>query len=353
MANPKRRVRESRAARESRRANESRIPDEPRMLRLRSTNLRRASADPSEAPEARRRANPESREGWHGWDAYAPFYDWENAQTLGRRDVPFWRRIAVAARGPVLELGCGTGRITVPVARSGVDLVGIDRSAEMLARARDRFERHGAARRIGNPNSPRIPDPESRRVPNPESRRIPNPESRRIPSPDSRIPSLVRGDIRALPFQSRSFAAVLAPYGILQSLIRPRDLTAALASVADVLAPGGTFGIDLVPDVPNWREYRNRVQLRGESNGARLTLIESVTQDRRRRLTMFEQRYVERRDGATRVHRFDLTFRTLSVPQMVDRLERAGFIVSAVLGDYRGRPWDERADVWIILAKRG
>ena len=337
MANPKPRVRESRAARESRRANESRIPDEPRMLRLRSTNLRRASADPSEAPEARRRANPESREGWHGWDAYAPFYDWENAQTLGRRDVPFWRRIAVAARGPVLELGCGTGRITVPVARSGVDLVGIDRSAEMLARARDRFERHGAARRIGNPNSPRIP----------------NPASRRIPSPDSRIPSLVRGDIRALPFQSRSFAAVLAPYGILQSLIRPRDLTAALASVADVLAPGGTFGIDLVPDVPNWREYRNRVQLRGESNGARLTLIESVTQDRRRRLTMFEQRYVERRDGATRVHRFDLTFRTLSVPQMVDRLERAGFIVSAVLGDYRGRPWDERADVWIILAKRG
>jgi len=337
MANPKPRVRESRAARESRRANESRIPDEPGMLRLRSTNLRRASADPSEAPEARRRANPESREGWHGWDAYAPFYDWENAQTLGRRDVPFWRRIAVAARGPVLELGCGTGRITVPVARSGVDLVGIDRSAEMLARARDRFERHGAARRIGNPNSPRIP----------------NPASRRIPSPDSRIPSLVRGDIRALPFQSRSFAAVLAPYGILQSLIRPRDLTAALASVADVLAPGGTFGIDLVPDVPNWREYRNRVQLRGESNGARLTLIESVTQDRRRRLTMFEQRYVERRDGATRVHRFDLTFRTLSVPQMVDRLERAGFIVSAVLGDYRGRPWDERADVWIILAKRG
>jgi hypothetical protein len=33
-------------------------------------------------------------------------------------------------------------------------------------------------------------------------------------------------------------------------------------------------------------------------------------------------------------------------------LERAGFGVDAVLGDYRGRPWDERADVWIILARR-
>ena len=58
---------------------------------------------------------------------------------------------------------------------------------------------------------------------------------------------------------------VLAPYGILQSLLRERDLTATLASVARVLAPGGTFGIDLVPDVPNWREYQNRVQLRGRA----------------------------------------------------------------------------------------
>ena len=34
------------------------------------------------------------------------------------------------------------------------------------------------------------------------------------------------------------------------------------------------------------------------------------------------------------------------------RLERAGFRVETVLGDYRGRPWDARADVWIILAKK-
>jgi len=40
------------------------------------------------------------------------------------------------------------------------------------------------------------------------------------------------------------------------------------------------------------------------------------------------------------------------VPQMTRQLERAGFAVDSVLGDYRGRPWDARADVWIILAKR-
>ena len=146
---------------------------------------------------------------------------------------------------------------------------------------------------------------------------------------------------------------VLAPYGILQSLTRERDLAATLESVARVLERGGTFGIDLVPDVPNWREYRNKVQLRGRTaGGARLTLVESVRQDRRRRLTTFEQRYLERRGGRTTTHRFELTFRTLSVPQMSKRLERAGFSVETVLGDYRGRPWDARADVWIILAKK-
>jgi hypothetical protein len=81
-------------------------------------------------------------------------------------------------------------------------------------------------------------------------------------------------------------------------------------------------------------------------------LIESVRQDRARRITTFEQRYVGRRNGRSTEHRFHLTFRTLSVQRMTLRLERAGFVVDRVLGDYRGRPWDERADVWIILAKK-
>ena len=55
--------------------------------------------------------------------------------------------------------------------------------------------------------------------------------------------------------------------GILQSLIRDKDLNATLASVASVLKPGGLFGVDLVPDVPNWREYSNRVQMTGKAAG--------------------------------------------------------------------------------------
>ena len=259
------------------------------------------------------------RQGWEGWDDYAPFYDWENARTLGRRDVPFWRRVARASDGLVLELGCGTGRITVPLARVGVRLIGIDRSTPMLNRARRRLAR------LAN-----------------------SPTHKFTSSVD-----LVRGDIRMLPFAPRAFSSVIAPYGILQSLLADRDLTTTLDAVARVLAPGGTFGLDLVPDVPNWREYSNRVQLRGPAaRGVHLTLIESVRQDRARRLTTFEQRYVERRNGRSTEHRFELTFRTLSVERMTAWLERAGFVVDRVLGDYRGHPWDERADVWIILAKK-
>jgi hypothetical protein len=42
----------------------------------------------------------------------------------------------------------------------------------------------------------------------------------------------------------------------------------------------------------------------------------------------------------------------LSIRQMTSRLERAGFAIDVVLGDYRGGPWDDRADVWVILARR-
>ena len=81
--------------------------------------------------------------------------------------------------------------------------------------------------------------------------------------------------------------------------------------------------------------------------------MESVRQDPKRRLTTFDQCYIERRGARTREHRFALTFRTLTVPQMSRQLERAGFAVESVLGDYRGRAWDARADVWILLAKKG
>jgi SAM-dependent methyltransferase len=275
-------------------------------------------------------------EGYEGWDDYAPFYDWENARTLGKRDVPFWRSLALHCGGPVLELGCGTGRISLPLGRAGIPLVGIDRSTPMLTRARVRVKRARLTAEV----------------------------------------RLIRGDIRFLPFPSASidggvesrrrspgsgfaredgFSLVLAPYGLLQSLLRERDLMTTLTETRRVLRAGGTFGIELVADLPAWKEYRQRVSLKGWRNrpgGSHVTLVETVRQDRKRRLTIFDQEFTERRGGRQRVHRFALSFRTLSVPQMALRLEKAGFETTALLGDYRGGPWDPRAEVWVILARK-
>jgi SAM-dependent methyltransferase len=255
-------------------------------------------------------------DGWKGWDDYAAFYDWENAQTMGRRDVRFWEGLARRTGGRILELGCGTGRVTLPLARTGASVVGVDRSESMLARARTRIGRS------------------------------------RLPG----RPGLVRGDITALPFPKAAFDLVAAPYGILQSLLDDAVLDATLASVARVLKRGGTFGIDLVSDLPAWTEYKNRTKLQGTRgtgrNLVRITLVESVHQDRRRGWTTFEQEFIERRGREVRRHNFTLTFRTVSVDGMAMRLEKAGFRVSAVLGDYHGGPWDDRADVWLLLAVR-
>jgi ubiquinone/menaquinone biosynthesis C-methylase UbiE len=252
-------------------------------------------------------------DGTRGWDDYAPFYDWENARTLGRRDVPFWRRVAAQARGPVLELGCGTGRILVPLARTGVPMVGVDFSEPMLVLAQQRVMRARLAR----------------------------------------PPALLRADIRRLPFRDRSFGMVLAPYGMVQSLVTDSDLTEALESASRVLPSGGRLGVDMVPDLPRWNEYRDRVTLKGhDRRGGAITLRETVEQDRPRGLTFFHQHYT-RRLGRERLERhFSLVFRTLSVTEMAARLERAGFRVEAALGDYNGAPWDARADVWILLARR-
>ncbi len=161
-------------------------------------------------------------EGYEGWDDYAPFYDWENARTLGRRDVPFWRNLALQVDGPVLELGCGTGRISIPLGRAGVSIVGIDRSEPMLARARQRIRRARLGGRV------RLIRGDIRYLPFLAAR-----PRRSLPlgADTTGLPRRSSSG-RSAPTSEGGFSLVIAPYGVLQSLLRERDLAATLEAVA-------------------------------------------------------------------------------------------------------------------------
>src|SRR6516165_4986101 len=69
------------------------------------------------------------------YDEYAfagEFYDFV-VPYRERKDVGFFVEMALEAAGPVLEIGCGTGRVLIPTARAGVEIVGMDSSSKMLA----------------------------------------------------------------------------------------------------------------------------------------------------------------------------------------------------------------------------
>jgi SAM-dependent methyltransferase len=91
----------------------------------------------------------------------APFYSTDlNTQTydlgVGRGgpgtdvDVPFYRDLAAASGPRVLELGCGTGRVTIALAQAGLEATGLDRSPGMLREAASKLARldHATAARL-------------------------------------------------------------------------------------------------------------------------------------------------------------------------------------------------------------
>ena len=79
------------------------------------------------------------------YDKIARLYDpWSRSVV---EDVPFYLDEARRSGGPVLELAVGTGRIAVPIAASGVPVVGVDLSEGMLQVARERAQEAGARAR--------------------------------------------------------------------------------------------------------------------------------------------------------------------------------------------------------------
>jgi SAM-dependent methyltransferase len=141
-------------------------------------------------------------------DEYGPsaeYYDYVPVYA-GRTDVSFWVDAARESRGPVLELGCGTGRVLLPTARAGIDITGLDASPRMLAVLRQRLASDS-------------------------------------PEAQARV-RLVEGDMRSFDLRER-FALVTIPFRPFQHLITVEDQMACLASIRRHLEPGGRLILDL------------------------------------------------------------------------------------------------------------
>ena len=80
------------------------------------------------------------------YDPIARLYDPWSTSVI--EDISFYVEEAVAAAGPVVELGVGTGRIAIPTAAAGVHVIGVDSSAGMLEVCEQRAREAGVADRI-------------------------------------------------------------------------------------------------------------------------------------------------------------------------------------------------------------
>lgn len=142
------------------------------------------------------------------WGEYAAIADLYDHVTLYREraDVPFYVEEATACGGAVLEAGCGTGRVLVPIARAGVEIVGLDASEAMLGVCRERLAAEPAEVR-------------------------------------SRA-RLVSGDMRIFDL-GRAFRLATTPFRAFQHLLTVKDQVACLDCLRRHLEPGGRLILDV------------------------------------------------------------------------------------------------------------
>ena len=143
--------------------------------------------------------------GYQEYDFIADLYD-HVVPYRNRPDVGFFVEAAQSAGSPVLEVGCGTGRVLIPTARAGVETVGLDLSTHMLAVCRKRLEAE--------------------------------------PGPVRSRARLVQADMRRFQL-GQKFTLATIPFRPFQHLLTVEDQLSCLASIRAHLVDGGRLILDL------------------------------------------------------------------------------------------------------------
>ena len=230
------------------------------------------------------------------YDRIARFYEVDMARNMRFDDVGFYTALCARRGGRVLELGCGTGRILLPLLAAGVDAVGVDASAGMLAE----LTRAAAAQGL--------------------------------PAPVCRM------DVRALAF-APGFSTILCPYSLVTYLNAPGDVDGLFAAARTLLAPGGRFVVDAFVPRPvratiDWQQ--DYVRPFGDGFLVRSKRIVPLSSE----LNRIERRYeVQDADGVPReTIAVSETIRPVTPEELASRLIGAGFALERTVWDYAAVP---------------
>jgi len=203
--------------------------------------------------------------------------------------------------GDLLDVPCGFGRHSIPLARAGYRVTGADRSESLLAEAR---------RRSGG----------------------------------ERWPRLVRADYRELPFRDASFDAAINIFSSLGYLGDEEDIK-ALAEIGRVLRPGGRLVIETMHRDLLVRIFTEQTwRLAGEGR----LLLEQRTFDAAGGVVQTTQTLIEA-TGERESRSYSL--RVYTATELVAMLTRAGFDEARCYGDLAGAPFGTGTRLVILAAR--
>ena len=254
-------------------------------------------------------------------------YDFEYVDQ--RDDLEWYQAIADerAAGRPLLELGAGSGRISIPLAMEGHHVIGLDRMPPMLEHLRLKLERLAQA---GEPVS-------------------------------GRVEPLV-ADMTAIPLADAAVALVIAPFNCLMHLYTWRELLQCFREVARVLVPGGTFAFDvLLPDLEwlRWDPNERHAITHFEHPASKRKMIYSTNHeyDDATQVCHIRIYYDVASGGRLRprtspeqtVH---LAHRQIFPEELRMLLDLAGFEIESHTGDFVDIPLNRDVEVQVVVAKK-
>jgi SAM-dependent methyltransferase len=241
-----------------------------------------------------------------------------------RGDAEWYRAKARQSGGPVLELGAGTGRITLGIAQDGVPVHALDADPAMLELLRQKLA----------DQQPEVRD----RV------------------------AVIVGDMRTFALGER-FPLIIAPFrGFLHNLTEA-DQLACLERVREHLRPGGCFAFNVFHPSLEFMSHHTgalagvwrRAGTFARADGGCIVRSESNRYDTVRQLVDSQHRYEEYGpDGTlirTSLHRLQLAY--LYPPDLRRLLKQAGFHSVHIAGGFDGRPFENDTDELVIEASVG